>query len=134
MIIFFLNELIHVPPKIILWVTTDIQATFCRYQTRWPLLVWVMVVSILLRCFHTCVYIHSTDTVEELLSMGAVLGMGDERGRTFLSLEAYKWQSSVQFSRSVMSDSLQPHESQHARPPCPSQTPGVYSNSCPSSQ
>ena len=42
--------------------------------------------------------------------------------------------SSVQFSRSVMSDSLQPHESQYARPPCPSPTPGVYSNSCPSSQ
>ena len=41
--------------------------------------------------------------------------------------------SSVQFSRSVMSDSLQPHESQHARPPCPSPTPGVYSNSCSSS-
>ena len=42
--------------------------------------------------------------------------------------------SSVQFSRSVMSDSLQPHELQHARPPCPSPTPGVYSNSCPSSR
>ena len=42
--------------------------------------------------------------------------------------------SSVQFSCSVMSDSLQPHESQHARPPGPSPTPGVYSNSCPSSQ
>ena len=41
---------------------------------------------------------------------------------------------SVQFSRSVMSDFLQPHESQHARPPCPSPTPGVYSNSCPSSR
>ena len=41
--------------------------------------------------------------------------------------------SSVQFSRSVMSDSLQPHESQHARPLCPSPTPRVYSNSCPSS-
>ena len=41
--------------------------------------------------------------------------------------------SSVQFSHSVMSDSLQPHESQHDRPPCPSPTPGVYSNSCPSS-
>ena len=33
-----------------------------------------------------------------------------------------------------MSDSLRPHESQHARPPCPSPTPGVHSNSCPSSQ
>ena len=40
--------------------------------------------------------------------------------------------SSVQFSRSVVSDSLWPHESQHARPPCPSPIPGVYSNSCPS--
>ena len=39
--------------------------------------------------------------------------------------------SSVQFSCSVVSDSLLPHESQHARPPCPSPTPGVYSNSCP---
>ena len=37
----------------------------------------------------------------------------------------------VQFSRSVVSDSLRPHESHHARPPCPSPTPGVYSNSCP---
>ena len=41
---------------------------------------------------------------------------------------------SVQFSCSVVSDSLRPHEPQHARPPCPSPTPGVYSNSCPSSQ
>ena len=38
-----------------------------------------------------------------------------------------------QFSRSVMSDSLLPHELQHARPPCPSPTPGTCSNSCPSS-
>ena len=42
--------------------------------------------------------------------------------------------SSVQFSRSVASDSLRPHESQHARPPCPSPTPGVHSDSRPSSQ
>ena len=42
--------------------------------------------------------------------------------------------SSVQFSHSVVSDSLRPHESQHTRPPCPPPTPGVYSNSCPSSQ
>ena len=40
----------------------------------------------------------------------------------------------LQFSQSVMSDSLRPHESQHARPPCPSQTSGVCSNSCPLSQ
>ena len=41
---------------------------------------------------------------------------------------------SVQFSCSVVSDSLRPHELQHARPPCPLPTPGVYSNSCPSSR
>ena len=39
----------------------------------------------------------------------------------------------VQFSHSVVSNSLRPHESQHARPPCLSPTPRVYSNSCPSS-
>ena len=42
--------------------------------------------------------------------------------------------SSVHFSRSVLSDSLWPHESQHARPPCPSPTPGVHPDSHPSSQ
>ena len=42
--------------------------------------------------------------------------------------------SSVQFSRSVVSDSLWPHESQHARPPCPSPTPGVPLDSRPLSQ
>ena len=42
--------------------------------------------------------------------------------------------SSVQFSRSDVSDSLRPHESQHARPPCPSPTPGVHSYWRPSSQ
>ena len=41
---------------------------------------------------------------------------------------------SVKFSRSVVSDSLQPHGLQHARPPCPTPIPGVYSNSCPLSQ
>ena len=39
-----------------------------------------------------------------------------------------------QFSPSVLSDSLRPQESQHARPPCPSPTPGAYPNSCPSSR
>ena len=42
--------------------------------------------------------------------------------------------NSVQFSRSVVSDSLRPHELQHARPPCPSPTPGIYWNSCSLSQ
>ena len=42
--------------------------------------------------------------------------------------------SSVQFSRSVLSNSLPPHESQHARPPCPSPTPKGHPNSCPLSR
>ena len=44
------------------------------------------------------------------------------------------WKHLVQFSRSVVSDSLRPHEPQHARPPCPSPTPRVYPNSCPLSR
>ena len=51
-----------------------------------------------------------------------------------ISLFQYCFFSSVHFSHSVVSDSWQPHESQYARPPCPSQTPTVHSNSCPSSQ
>ena len=49
------------------------------------------------------------------------------------SIISVVWHS-VQFSCWVVSDSLQPHESQHARPPCPSPTPGVHSDSRPSSQ
>ena len=52
----------------------------------------------------------------------------------FQMLQLQDINSSVQFSRSVMSNSLRPHESQHARPLCPSSTPRVHSNSCPSSQ
>ena len=44
-----------------------------------------------------------------------------------------KWKHLVQFSHSVVSDSLWPHESQHPRPPCPSPSPGVHSDSHPSS-
>ena len=46
----------------------------------------------------------------------------------------YYWLHSVQFSHSVVSDSLRPHESQHTRPPCPSPIPGVHANSCALSQ
>ena len=50
------------------------------------------------------------------------------------SLENQDCCVSVQFSHSVVSDSLQPHGLQHARPSCPSPTPRVYSNSCPLSR
>ena len=51
-------------------------------------------------------------------------------------IEGRRWHflSSVQFSRSVVSNSLWLRELQHSRPPCPSPTPGVYLNSCPLSQ
>ena len=48
--------------------------------------------------------------------------------KNILPLFFPKW--SVQFSCSVMSDSLRPHEPQHVRPPCPSPTPSIYPNSC----
>ena len=53
--------------------------------------------------------------------------------RMLLKLKHKKMTSSVQSSHSVVPDSLRPHGPQHARPPCPSPTPGVYPNSCPSS-
>ena len=48
--------------------------------------------------------------------------------------QSLEWTVSVQFSRSVVSNSLWPHESQHARPSCPSPTPGFHPDSRPSSQ
>ena len=56
----------------------------------------------------------------------------NKQAKTFFF--SLKWVSSVQFRHSVVSESLWPHESQHARPPCPSPTPRVHSNSCPLSQ
>ena len=60
--------------------------------------------------------------------LGGDIGVvGEVEGMTILLF------SSVQFSHSVMSYSLRPHEPQHARPPCPSPTPRVHSDSHPSS-
>ena len=58
----------------------------------------------------------------------------DEQTWYIHTMECYLAISSVEFSHSVVFDSLQPHESQHARLPCPSPTAGVHSNSCPSSR
>ena len=66
-----------------------------------------------------------------------IIIMKFEYGLWFISsffLDSTYWSlyyHSVQFSCSVMSDSLQPHETQHARPPCPSPIPGVHPNPCP---
>ena len=76
-----------------------------------------------------------------LLCANAVLSPWDRLvSHVFVTKMCIDWEGevvrgqSVQFSHSVMCDSLRPHESQHARPPCPSQTPGVYSNLRPSSR
>ena len=73
---------------------------------------------------------------EELKSL--LMKMKEESEKAGLKLNTQKMNHflirSVQFSRSVMSNSLQPHRQQHAKPPCPSPAPGVYSNSCPLSQ
>ena len=57
-----------------------------------------------------------------------------EKTRIWIWIAILSCFSSVRFSRSVVSNSLRPHESQHARPPCPSPTPGVHSDSRSSSQ
>ena len=73
--------------------------------------------------------------MEPKLKQYLVVDVTGDRSRVRGCKEQYcigTW--NVQFSRSVVSDSLRPHELQHARPPCPSPTPGVPSNSCPSSR
>ena len=55
---------------------------------------------------------------------------GVSKSQTQLSIRIFMEGSSVQFSHSVMFNSLRPHEPQHTRPPCPSPTPGVYPKSC----
>jgi len=69
-------------------------------------------------------------TLLDLWKIGFTNGLSEWNSFTCRGLQF----SSVQFSLSVVSDSLRPHESQHTRPPCPSPTPGVHSNSCPLSR
>ena len=80
---------------------------------------------------------HMAESEEELKS--PLMKVKDESEKVGLKLSIQKTKimasdPSVQFSLSVMSDSLRPREPQHARPPCPSPTPGVHPDSCPSSQ
>ena len=77
--------------------------------------------------------------VEPMSSVSPTLASGffTTRKPKTSHLGSPKWikaRDSVQFSCSVVSDSLRPHKSQHARPPCPSPSPRVHSNSCPSSR
>ena len=67
------------------------------------------------------------------LNLKSLFFLSCQKAQT-IRTKTYILKVSVQFSRSGVSSSLRPHESQHARPPCPSPTPGVHSNSHPSSQ
>ena len=73
---------------------------------------------------------HAITTTTKYQPSGKV---GRRPKQTFLQ-RRYIDGHSVQFTHSVVSDSLRPHELQHTRPPCPSPTPGVHSNSSPSSR
>ena len=76
-------------------------------------------------------------SIMELLPTESVHGLGILRTQplSYNHSQPSVWTiSSVQFSHSVMSNYLWPHGPQHARPPCPSPTPRIYSNSCPLSQ
>ena len=88
-------------------------------------------------CLYLCgVHVYIWDIkpqFPEIKLIYSLIKMPLEHFRYFLK-ELSDSVSSVQFSHSVVSDSLQPHESQHTRPPCPSPTPGVHSDSRPSSQ
>ena len=72
---------------------------------------------------HTC-FMHHISSHRAIITFGPLC-------QEFILLTVFAY--SAQFSRSVVSNSLWPHELQHARPPCPSPTPGVHSDSCPSS-
>ena len=77
---------------------------------------------------------NNVDSLDQFLEI-LILWAWSKIGRIKQSISSFqKFSSSIQFSLSVVPDSLWPHESQHARPPCPSPTPGVHSDIRPSSQ
>ena len=94
-------------------------------------------------CMCMCPYIYIYMCVCVCVCVCVCLNEFWNNANTFLLNRENTWEkvvftffflSSVQFSHSIVSDSLRSHELQHARPPCPSPTPRVHSNSCPSSQ
>ena len=123
---------------------------FCQNSPQWPIHLgqpsreWIIVslsetklwsmISIWL-VFYACAF-HSAcplrDKDKRLVEASSWEGL--TVGETWSSSDGWAMLSSVHFSRSFLSDSLSLHGLQQARPPCPSSTPKVYSNSCPLSQ
>ena len=77
--------------------------------------------------------LHELSEMKNIASGGTSLVVHWLRLGTFTDVVRGSILGSVPFSRSVVSDSLRPHESQHARPPCPSKSPRVHSDSRPAS-
>ena len=101
---------------------------------RSPLFLWAQILSLNLGIkFGNSS--REKETVDPWLTLKHITWSPLSRILTYLVhvVSTHVWYLSVQFSSSVMSDSLPPHELQHARPPCPSPTPRVHSNSRPSS-
>ena len=69
--------------------------------------------------------------IEQMLAIGSLILPFLNSACTSGVFGSHSVEASVQFSHSVVSNSLQPHEPQQDRPPCPSPTPGVHPNSCP---
>ena len=78
--------------------------------------------------------IHTSDKGLIIRIYKELLELKSERKNNTIKGRRTSQSVSQSVSRSVVSDALWPHESQHARPPCPSPTPGAYSNSCPLSR
>ena len=100
---------------------------FTQRNSKWFPFLFIKIFCIFFKLVPTLkiyVYIHINIILVILMNMVLI----------YFSTSYLKLFSSVQFSHSVVSDFLRPHESQHARPPCPSPTPGVHSDSRPSSR
>ena len=77
---------------------------------------------------------HKKKKDENILILRAMKRHNTDWEKIFAKDVSDKALSSIQFNRSIVSDSLRPHGLQHARPPCPLPTPGAYSNPCPLSR
>ena len=141
-IIQFVNVVYHID-----WFANIEYSLHPRIKPTWSwcmifsICCWILFASILLRIFASMFISVLAYSFLFLWHLCLILVL-EWRWPHRMSLEVYLplqfsgrvWVGSVQFSHSVMYNSLWPHELQHARPPCPSPTPRVYSNSCPSSR
>ena len=105
----------------------------CKFLKRRQHDYFIMAIfSFLILYFGQCLAFSWYSSNDFWLNEGIVDTSKNYSNYYYSEIRVIKRFSSVQFSRPVVSNSLRPHECQHARPPCPSPTSRVYSNSCPS--